>query len=481
LCGPAAGRIVATNKKKQSGRAASPDNMGVSIMSDLEAAAAATIDEPYVGPVRSKERFSSIDIVRGVALFGILLMNIVGFGHGLWYEEFQQEGAAQGANLWSWIITSTFFEGTQRTLFSILFGAGVIILTSRAEKAGGGIGVADIYYRRNIWLIAFGMVNAYLLLWDGDILFFYGVVALFLFPMRNMLPKHLFLVGALGLLALIGVYQYDASEVQTKQADYIEAQAVLDGGGELDEEQQEAIDSWEEALKDFNFDEESRAEQIENHATSYITLFKHHLPGITDLHGNILYRYLFLDVFSMMVIGMALLKLGVLTLERSTKFYWLMVLAGYGVGVPVSLWETNAVIAGGYGIMSEVDTIWTYDIGRLGNATGHLGLLLLFVRSGWLSWLQVRLAAVGRMALTNYIMHSLIAMVVFLRPGFGLYGRLERYELYYVVLAICVFQLLVSKPWLDRYRFGPLEWLWRSLTYLEKQPMRHHVVEDSAE
>jgi len=463
------------NKNKQPVKAAAAE-MGVSTMSELKAGAPATIDEPYVGPVRSKERFSSIDIVRGVALFGILLMNIVGFGHGLWYEEFQVETAAQGANLWSWIITSTFFEGTQRTLFSILFGAGVIILTSRAEKAGGGIGVADIYYRRNIWLIAFGMIDAYLLLWDGDILYYYGIVALFLFPMRNMLPKNLFIVGALGLVALMGVYQYDASEIQSKQTDYVEAQAVLEAGGELDKEQKEAIDSWEKALKDFNFDEEVYAERVENHSTSYMTLFKHHLPSISDGHGNDLYRYLFLDVFSMMVIGMALLKLGVLTLERSTKFYWLMVLVGYGVGVPVSLWETNAVIAGGYGILSEVDTIWTYDIGRLGNATGHLGLLLLFVRSGWLAWLQVRLAAVGRMALTNYIMHSLIAMVVFLRPGFGLYGQLERYELYYVVLAICVFQLLASKPWLDRYRFGPLEWLWRSLTYLQKQPMRHRVL-----
>jgi len=95
------------------------------------------MNDPQVGPVRSKERFSSIDIVRGVALFGILLMNIIGFGHGLWYEEFQAEGAAQGANLWVWIVENTAFEGTQRTLFSILFGAGVIILTSRAEKAGG--------------------------------------------------------------------------------------------------------------------------------------------------------------------------------------------------------------------------------------------------------------------------------------------------------------------------------------------------------
>ncbi|MDH5262847.1 MAG: DUF418 domain-containing protein, partial [Gammaproteobacteria bacterium] len=122
---------------------------------------AAAVDQPGVGPVSSQERFNSIDTVRGVALFGILLMNILGFGYASGPQEFQVLGT-EGPNFWSWFIMNTYFEGTQRTLFSILFGAGVIILTSRAEARGGGIEVADIYYRRNLWLIAFGMVNAYL-------------------------------------------------------------------------------------------------------------------------------------------------------------------------------------------------------------------------------------------------------------------------------------------------------------------------------
>jgi len=439
-------------------------------MNDREAAA--TPDTPYVGPVKTAERFSSIDVVRGVALFGILLMNIIGFAHGIGPNEFQQPGAMQGPNFWVWFAENTFFEGTQRTLFSLLFGAGVIILTHRAEASGGGIKVADIYYRRNIWLIAFGMINAYVFLWDGDILFFYGVVALFLFPMRNMKPKHLLIVGALSMLAVTGVALEERNELYGMQAEHAAAQGVLDGGGELDEEQQEAFDAWEGELKDSNFDAETHAENVEIHTEGYSSVFVHHLPQLTNLHGNIMYKYIFLDVFSMMVIGMALFKLGVLTLERSSRFYWLMLLIGYGVGIPVSLMETNHLIASNFSVIAWVDNQWTYDIGRLGNATGHLGLLLLFVRSGWMQWLQVRLAAVGRMALTNYLMHSVIALVVFLRPGFGLYGSMQRYELYYVVLAICVFQLLISKPWLDKYRFGPMEWLWRSLTYLKKQPMQ---------
>ena len=101
---------------------------------------------------------------------------------------------------------------------------------------------------------------------------------------------------------------------------------------------------------------------------------------------------------------------------------------------------------------------------------GHLGLLLLFVRSGWLRIVRRAFAAVGRMAITNYLMHSAICLVLFILLGW--YGQLERHQLYYVVLAIWAFQLLFSTLWLKLYRFGPVEWLWRSLTYMKLQPMR---------
>ncbi|MFT5140117.1 MAG: hypothetical protein ACI9H8_002038 [Lysobacterales bacterium] len=433
---------------------------------------AATIDEPYVGPVQGKERFSSIDVVRGVALFGILLINIIWFGHGMGAIEFTTGEGAVGANFWAWVVEYTFFEGTQRLLFSLLFGAGVIILTSRAEERGGGIKVADIYYRRNLWLFAFGMIDSYLLLWEGDILYYYGLAALFLFPLRNMKAKHLLLAGLACLSILVAERQYDANQTREQHSDYAEAQAVLATGAELDEEQQEAFDGWEKELKGAKFNADEHEEMLEAMTTSYWTAFMHNVPFLTRMHGYVTYRFIFLDVLSIMLIGMALLKMGVLTLQKPTRFYYLLMLAGYGIGLPVSIWEVNHVVSNDFALLSLVDISWSYDLGRLAMGTGHLALLLLFVNSGIMMWLQDRLAAVGRMALTNYIFHSVICAIIFKGVGFGLFGYFERYELYYVVAIICLFQLLISKIWLDKYRFGPLEWLWRSLTYLKNQPMK---------
>jgi uncharacterized protein len=130
------------------------------------------------------------------------------------------------------------------------------------------------------------------------------------------------------------------------------------------------------------------------------------------------------------------------------------------------------MIADNFSVVSYLKATNTYDLGRWGMTFGHLGLLLLFIRSGIFVWLQRGLAAVGRMALTSYVSHSIICGIVFYGLGFGLYGEMARHELYYVVFAIWIFQLIISPIWLKYYRFGPLEWLWRSLTYLKSQPMK---------
>ena len=425
-----------------------------------------------IGPVTAQERFASMDVIRGVALFGILLMNIFGFGYGVGGTEYIDPVTRVGADYWVWFVMVFALEGTQRTLFSLLFGAGVILLTSRMEERGAGLFTADIFYRRNIWLIAFGMINAYLLLWDSDILYYYGITALFLFPLRNMSPRNLILTSLAAFLAISLVYNYDKSERFKAFAEYTEAQEILADGGELDEDQEEAVEKWEEVLKDHVADEKEIQERIENHTGSYWKTFMHHVPYLTEGHGKDMYIYMFLDGFSVMVLGMALFKLGFLTLLRPSSDYWIMVVVGYGVGLSVSWWEIDHIISNDFGLLAAAETWPTYDMGRLGNGLGHLGLLLLFVRSGALGWLQSALAAVGRMALTNYIMHSVIAMFVFLGVGFGLYGQFSRIELYYVVLAIVVFQLIISPIWLKYYRFGPLEWVWRSLTYMKRPQLR---------
>ena len=155
-------------------------------------------------PVVSAQRISSLDVIRGVALLGILLMNITNFGLPFAYFDPHNAGGADGLNFLTWQITSLFFEGTMRGLFSILFGAGVILMTSRAEARDPSVAVADIYFRRNLWLIAFGLIHAWLMLFTGDILYIYGIVGLFLFTFRHVAPRKLILLGVF-VLATTGM------------------------------------------------------------------------------------------------------------------------------------------------------------------------------------------------------------------------------------------------------------------------------------
>jgi len=187
------------------------------------------------------------------------------------------------------------------------------------------------------------------------------------------------------------------------------------------------------------------------------------------------------DIWSMMLIGMALFKLGVLSAERPSGTYLRMMLAGYGIGIPLNSLTAWLIIRSNFDPVTQGLLGCTYDAGRLSVALGHLGLVMLMCRSSGWDWLTSRLGAVGQMAFSNYVMHSVICSVIFTGYGFAMYGRWQRYQVYYVVAGIWVFQLIVSPMWLQHFRFGPLEWCWRSLTYWKKQPMRVRNEADSVE
>jgi uncharacterized protein len=138
---------------------------------------------------------------------------------------------------------------------------------------------------------------------------------------------------------------------------------------------------------------------------------------------------------------------------------------GYTIGLTTNYYEVSTIINNNFSFLSFSETNITYDLGRVSMAIGHIGLIMIFCKLPILTWLKTRIAAVGKMALSNYIMHSLICMVVFTGVGFGLFGKLQRYELYYVVFAIWIFQLIMSPIWLKYFHFGPMEWLWRRLSY----------------
>jgi uncharacterized protein len=176
------------------------------------------------------------------------------------------------------------------------------------------------------------------------------------------------------------------------------------------------------------------------------------------------------DVAGMMLIGMALMKMGVFSAAKSYRYYAVMALVGYAYGASAGMfvvwdWTRNGFAPG---------TRWLtlYDTTRLAVAIGHIGIVMMICKAGALRFLTSSLAAVGRMALTNYVMHSVIVMFVFTGLGFSLFGQLARHELYFVVGGIWLFQLVASPVWLRYFQFGPLEWLWRSLTYKKMQPMK---------
>lgn len=395
-------------------------------------------------------------------------MNIVGMGLGPAYDNPTIAGGATGINLWTWFGINVGFEGTQRALFSMLFGAGVILLSSRLE-ASGRLDSADIYFRRNLWLIAFGLFNAWVLLWVGDILYYYGIAALFLYAFRKLAGRTLLALGLASLLLGAAWSGLEAWGMVRTHDQYKAASTVPEA--KRTEEQKKQIENWQEASRMGPPPE--AFEQIRKANTqSYWSALQDRAPVITRLQSWSLYRDFF-DIFGMMMLGMALFKLGVLTLQARTRTYVAMVAAGYGIGLTGNIAEARWIMTNDFSSLAYHQARISYDVTRLAMTAGHLGLLMLFLRSGILPWLRQSMAAVGRMALTNYLTHSVVALVLFV--FLGLFGALERHQLYLVVLAVWAVQILVSPVWLKHFHFGPVEWLWRYLTYGTKPPFRREA------
>jgi uncharacterized protein len=237
---------------------------------------------------------------------------------------------------------------------------------------------------------------------------------------------------------------------------------------ERSEEQKTAVEEWKEESRGAPSAETVARLKRENQA-GYASALLVRAPRIADAQSWGAYRNFF-DIFGMMMIGMALFKLGVLTLEAKTRTYVMIMVAGYAIGMPLNIYEANLLMSNGFSGLARHQADITYDFARLAQTAGHLGLLGLFLRSGILPWLRNSLAAVGRMALTNYLTHSVVALTIFVVLGY--WGSLERHQLYYIVFSIWAVQLVLSPIWLRNFHFGPVEWLWRYLTYGKAPPFR---------
>jgi uncharacterized protein len=427
-------------------------------------------------PVEQAERITALDSLRGFALLGILLMNIVFMGmFPAAYDDPTAAGGATGANLWVWAVLHVLAEGKMRCLFSMVFGAGVILLTSRLERRGASDAntSADVYYRRTLWLLLFGVADAYLL-WAGDILYPYALCALALYPFRKMAAKGLLIIGASLALLESGLYIAGGVHFRDVINEGRAAVAASQSGQRLTEKQEDAkreYDQWRKSNRPTVEELKKNDDQWRGNIASVLAVRakvvapEHNAAYYSPLSGN-------WDIWCMMFIGMGLFKLGVFSAERSTRFYALMVLIGYGIGLPLNSFSAWWIIKSNFDPAIHSYANSSYDLGRLSAALGHAGVIMLIAKAGWFRWLMSSLGAIGQMAFSNYVFQSVVGALVFTGYGFKMYGKLERYQLYYVVAAIWIFQLIVSPIWMRHFRFGPLEWCWRSLTYWRRQPMR---------
>ena len=399
-------------------------------------------------PVAKGERIVAIDVLRGFAVLGILLINIQSYSMvSAAYLNPSANDMLEGAGFWIWAGSYLFGDTKFISIFSMLFGAGIVLMTRRADERGAP--VVGLHYRRQLWLLIFGLIHAHFI-WYGDILVAYAPCAFVLFWFRKLSPKKLLLLGFAAISVVVLLWGGIGWSVQFWPEDQIALQRT----------------EWSPP-----------AEELEAEIAAYRGGWLEQLPvRSAEALGLEIFVFLFFFIWragGLMLVGMALFKLGVVSAERSATFYRRLAVLGLGLGLPI--------VAGGILFYRHFDfafersmfhgSLFNY-VGSIGVFLGYVGLVMLAVRKGWLPRLQRRLAAAGRMALTNYISQSVICTLLFYGHGFGLFEKVERPGQLGIVVAIWVAQLLWSPWWLERFQFGPLEWLWRSLTYLRPQPMR---------
>lgn len=408
-----------------------------------------------------KQRLTTVDAVRGFAVMGILAMNIAGFGlPGNAYVNPTVAGGAEGTDLWSWAIGAIFFDGKMRALFAMLFGASMLLMAERNKNEGS---MVRRHLSRMLVLLGLGMVHAWLI-WSGDILVTYAIVGILLFPWRNLAARQLF-----GLAVVALVLQMSVSMSSALQVSHLERLAAADRAGPRDVE---ALESIRATTTGSPKDAARETREMQGDWESVQTL----RARSTRIMQTVMIPFMYLaETAGLMLLGMGLYRLGwwqgwqPASVYRNVALLTLPLLA-MGAILPV------VYAANGF---DTRDFLWM-DAARIligpGIAIGYAAALILLVHSGRMQWLTGRLAAAGQMALTNYLMTSIVMTMLFYGYGFGLFGTLSRTQLWLPVLGMWALILLWSAPWLRHFAHGPFEWLWRSLARGRAQPFRrrHH-------
>ncbi|WEK00322.1 MAG: DUF418 domain-containing protein [Candidatus Sphingomonas phytovorans] len=415
---------------------------------------------PAIGP----RRIATLDVIRGVAVMGILIMNIVAFAMPeVAYINPAAFGGHKGIDLTVWAFNFILVDGKMRGLFSFLFGASTLLVIDRAIAKEES--PARVHFARMFWLFLFGEAHM-ILLWWGDILHHYALIGCIAYLFRKTEPHKLV---AMAIILLLTEFLMVSSVTMSVQASEIAMQTPKPSA--------DTIRQFQEFRSGFGVPTAGQlAKDLALHRGPYPALAAHRLD---EAISTTLRTLIFVgaETLGYMLLGMACLKSGMLTGEWDRRRYLRWILIGFGIGIPISAALAWYVASQGFAMFPLVlGTLMLPTVFRLLMIVGWACLIVLLSRSG--GAIAARLAATGRMAFSNYLGTSILCSTIFYGYGLGLYGHLSRAQLYPIVFAVWALMLLWSKPWLERFRFGPLEWLWRSLARMRLQPMRGPAMTD---
>ena len=386
----------------------------------------------------STNRIHSLDLLRGFAVLGILIMNITSFSQvNIAYMNPMIGAGLEGYNQYFHAFNYIFADTRFMSIFSILFGAGVVLFTNNAEAKGKKVGA--LHYKRMFWLLLFGLLHAYFI-WEGDILVAYAICGCLIYLLRKKTIRALLIISIILFIVpltfnLMTYYGMTAEELESTFAFFYPSSEEI-------------------------------TTEVQIMQGSFLEQMPIRLENAIEFQTLVFMIETFWRTTSLMLLGMILYRKGILSANKSISYYSKMILIGFGIGLIISLIGLNQSYDSGWSGAYVMSVGLNYKlISGVFIAIGYIGFVMWCFKKGVFKKLQNRLQSAGRMAFTNYIGMSLICSLIFNGHGLALYGTFDRLQQFLVVVSIWVLILIVSPLVLRKYRYGPLEWLWRKLTY----------------
>ncbi len=386
----------------------------------------------------STNRIHSLDLLRGFAVLGILIMNITSFSQvNIAYMNPIIGAGLEGYNQYFHAFNYIFADTRFMSIFSILFGAGVVLFSNNAEAKGKKVGA--LHYKRMFWLLLFGLLHAYFI-WEGDILVAYAICGCLIYLLRKKTIRALLIISIILFIVpltfnLMTYYGMTVEELESTFAFFYPSSEEINT-------------------------------EVQIMQGSFLEQMPIRLENAIEFQTLVFMIETFWRTTSLMLLGMILYRKGILSANKSISYYSKMILIGFGIGLIISLIGLNQSYDSGWSGAYVMSIGANYKlISGVFIATGYIGFVMWCFKKGVFKKLQNRLQSAGRMAFTNYIGMSLICSLIFNGHGLALYGTFDRLQQFLVVVSIWVLILIVSPLVLRKYRYGPLEWLWRKLTY----------------